>query len=72
MLAFSLGSGMPTKKRESAAPTIPVFLDTVFNRRTLILPSGRAVPVIAGRVAAADDELLCFLREHQEFQQAED
>lgn len=64
---------MATSKRVAATPADLEFIDMVFSRRVLILSSGRAVPVIGGRVAAAasDDELCGFLQAHQEFKRVE-
>lgn len=47
---------------------VPVFRDKAFVSRTLILDSGRAVPVARSRVSADDAELLAYLTEHEEFE----
>lgn len=46
----------------------PTFRDKEFTSRTLILPNGRAVPVVRGRVEATDSELLTFLRVRDDFE----
>lgn len=46
----------------------PVFRDKEFTSRTLILPEGRTVQVVGGRVEATDLELLTFLRARSSFE----
>jgi hypothetical protein len=46
----------------------PGFRDKVFTSRTLILPSGGAVLVQKGQIAATTDELLAFLDNHADFE----
>jgi hypothetical protein len=45
-----------------------VFRDKVFTSRTLVLESGRTVPVARGRVTATDTELLTWLTANPEFE----
>lgn len=47
---------------------LPVFRDKEFTSRTLILPEGRTVQVVRGRVEATDLELLTFLRARSSFE----
>ena len=52
-----------------AEPVIyPVFRDKEFTSRTLILPEGRTVQVVQGKVEATDLELLTFLRARTSFE----
>lgn len=46
-----------------------VFRDKVFTSRTLILPSGETLPVIAGRVTACGDDQYAFLKAHPDLEQ---
>ena len=50
------------------AVKVPVFRDKEFTSRTLILPDGRTVRVVRGRVEATDLELLTFLRARSSFE----
>ena len=52
---------------QKAAPS-RVFRDKVYTSRTLILPSGAALPVAKGRVHAADDQQFQFLSTHPDFE----
>jgi len=45
-----------------------VFRDTRFTSRTLIMPNGQPVPVIAGQVTACGDEQYAFLKAHPDLQ----
>ncbi|OPG73072.1 hypothetical protein B1219_08275 [Pseudomonas ogarae] len=45
-----------------------VFRDTRFTSRTLIMPDGSPVPVIAGQVTACGDEQYAFLKVHPDLQ----
>lgn len=45
-----------------------VFRDTIYTSRTLIMPNGNTVPVIAGRVRAGSDEQYAFLKAHPDLQ----
>lgn len=47
-------------------PKKPVFRDKAFMSRTLILDSGRTLPVTRGQVEAVDDEALAFLTVSQD------
>lgn len=53
---------------ESIGPA-RVFRDKVFTSRTLILPSGETLPVIAGRVTACGDDQYAFLKAHPDLEQ---
>lgn len=55
---------------ESPAPIGParVFRDTRYTSRTLIMPDGQPVPVIAGQVTACGDEQYAFLKAHPDLQ----
>ncbi len=46
-----------------------VFRDKVFTSRTLILPSGETLSVIAGRVTACGDDQYAFLKTHPDLEQ---
>lgn len=46
-----------------------VFRDKVFTSRTLILPDGSTVPVVAGRVTACGDGQYEFLKAHPDLEQ---
>lgn len=56
---------------ESPAPIGParVFRDTLYTSRTLVMPDGRTVPVIAGQVTARGDDQYAFLKAHPDMQQ---
>ncbi|UVM73998.1 hypothetical protein [Pseudomonas alvandae] len=45
-----------------------MFRDTRFTSRTLIMPDGSPVPVIAGQVTACGDEQYAFLKAHPDLQ----
>ncbi|MBI6621927.1 hypothetical protein YA0783_26930 [Pseudomonas corrugata] len=45
-----------------------VFRDTRYTSRTLIMPKGQPVPVIAGLVTACGDEQYAFLEAHPDLQ----
>jgi hypothetical protein len=45
-----------------------VFRDTRYTSRTLIMPNGQPVPVIAGQVTACGDEQYAFLKAHPDLQ----
>ncbi|OCW22344.1 hypothetical protein [Pseudomonas sp. S3E12] len=53
---------------ESIGPA-RVFRDKVFTSRTLVLPSGETLPVIAGRVTAFGDDQYAFLKTHPDLEQ---
>ncbi|MCE0459957.1 hypothetical protein [Pseudomonas uvaldensis] len=44
------------------------FRDTRFTSRTLIMPDGSPLPVIAGNVIACTDEQYAFLKVHPDLQ----
>lgn len=46
-----------------------VFRDTQYTSRTLIMPDGSTIPVIAGQVTACGDEQYAFLKAHPDLQQ---
>lgn len=46
-----------------------VFRDKVFTSRTLIMPGGGTLPVVAGRVTACGDDQYAFLKAHPDLQQ---
>ena len=46
-----------------------VFRDKVFTSRTLIMPSGGALAVVAGRVTACGDDQYAFLKAHPDLEQ---
>ncbi|WP_286800163.1 hypothetical protein [Pseudomonas sp. UBA4034] len=46
-----------------------VFRDKVFTSRTLILPGGGTLPVVAGRVTACGDDQFAFLKTHPDLEQ---
>jgi hypothetical protein len=48
---------------------VRVFRDKVFTSRTLILPGGGTLPVVAGRVSACGDDQYAFLKAHPELEQ---
>jgi hypothetical protein len=45
-----------------------VFRDTVFTSRTLVLPDGRTLSVVAGRVTACGDDQYNFLKAHPDME----
>ena len=49
--------------------TARVFRDKVFTSRTLILPGGGTLPVVAGRVTACGDDQFAFLKAHPDLEQ---
>jgi hypothetical protein len=49
--------------------TLSVFRDKVFTSRTLIMPSGSQLAVVAGRVTAGDDDQYAFLKVHPDLEQ---
>ncbi|CAN7462573.1 hypothetical protein [Pseudomonas brassicacearum] len=56
---------------ESPAPIGParVFRDIRYTSRTLIMPDGSTLPVIAGQVTAGGDDQYAFLKAHPDMQQ---
>lgn len=50
------------------APQGPLYADSVFTSRTLVLPSGRTLAVARGQVAADDAEALAYLKAHPDFE----
>ncbi|WP_458129481.1 hypothetical protein [Pseudomonas sp. Z2-11] len=56
---------------ESPAPIGParVFRDTRYTSRSLIMPDGSTLPVIAGQVTAGGDDQYAFLKAHPDMQQ---
>jgi hypothetical protein len=46
-----------------------VFRDKLFTSRTLILPDGATLSVVAGRVAACGDDQYAFLKAHPDLEQ---
>ena len=44
------------------------FRDKLYTSRTLILPSGAAVPVAKGRACAVDDDQFQYLNTHPDFE----
>jgi hypothetical protein len=63
-----LGIPATTDAAESIG-SVRVFRDKVFTSRTLILPSGETLPVIAGRVTACGDDQYAFLKAHPDLEQ---
>ena len=55
---------------QAAATISParVFRDTLYTSRTLIMPNGNTLLVIAGRVTAGSDEQYAFLKAHPDLQ----
>ncbi|MGN8102942.1 hypothetical protein [Pseudomonas sp. 22072] len=53
---------------ESIGPA-RVFRDKVFTSRTLILPGGGTLPIVAGRVTACGDDQFAFLKAHPDLEQ---
>ncbi|WP_242198031.1 MULTISPECIES: hypothetical protein [unclassified Pseudomonas] len=64
----------PPVNADTVASIVParVFRDKVFTSRTLILPSGEALPVIAGRVTACGDDQFAFLKAHPDLEQVKE
>jgi hypothetical protein len=59
----------PAQAQPSAAISpARVFRDTLYTSRTLIMPNGSAVLVIAGQVTADGDEQYAFLKAHPDLQ----
>lgn len=62
------------KATDSVAPALlkaapsRLFRDKVYTSRTLILPSGAALPVAKGRVSATTDDQLQYLSTHPDFE----
>lgn len=62
------------KATDSVAPALQkaapsrLFRDKVYTSRTLILPSGAALPVAKGRVNATTDDQLQYLSTHPDFE----
>lgn len=46
-----------------------VFRDTRYTSRTLIMPDGSTLPIIAGQVTACGDDQYAFLKAHPDMQQ---
>jgi hypothetical protein len=63
-----LGFLVSTDAVESIGPP-RVFRDKVFTSRTLIMPGGGTLPVVAGRVTACGDDQYEFLKSHPDLQQ---
>lgn len=55
---------------ESPAPigAARMFRDTRYTSRTLIMPDGSTLPVIAGQVTACGDDQYAFLKAHPDMQ----
>lgn len=49
-----------------------IFRDKVFTSRTLILPGGGTLPVVAGRVTACGDDQYAFLKAHPDLEQLQE
>ena len=59
----------PVLQKSSPAPSpTRTFRDKVYTSRTLILPSGAAVPVAKGRACAVDDDQFQYLNTHPDFE----
>lgn len=58
----------PAQSELPAIGPARVFRDTRFTSRTLIMPNGQPVPVIAGQVTACGDEQYAFLKTHPDLQ----
>ena len=56
------------QKTTSVADPVRAFRDKVYTSRTLILPSGAALPVAKGRVNATTDDQLQYLSTHPDFE----
>ncbi|MBR7214494.1 hypothetical protein E1K68_17215 [Pseudomonas sp. B2021] len=63
-----LGFPVTADAVESIGPA-RVFRDKVFTSRTLILPGGGTLPVVAGRVTACGDDQFAFLKAHPDLEQ---
>lgn len=63
-----LGFPVTVDAAESIGPA-RVFRDKVFTSRTLILPGGGTLPVVAGRVTACGDDQFAFLKAHPDLEQ---
>ena len=63
-----LGFPVTAEAVESIGAT-RVFRDKVFTSRTLILPGGETLPVVAGRVTACGDDQFAFLKAHPDLEQ---
>ena len=62
--------GFPvTAEAGESIGTARVFRDKVFTSRTLILPGGGTLPVVAGRVTACGDDQFAFLKAHPDLEQ---
>lgn len=64
-------AALPEPAQTQAPATVGparVFRDTLYTSRTLIMPNGSTVPVIAGRVTAGSDEQYAFLKAHPDLQ----
>ena len=61
------------KAPADTSPVLSVFVDKVFTSRTLVLPSGKTLSVVAGVTSVNDDdsEALAFLKAHNEFEPLE-
>ncbi|KTC25755.1 hypothetical protein AO391_05910 [Pseudomonas marginalis ICMP 9505] len=62
---------VPSGSVESIGPA-RVFRDKVFTSRTLIMPSGSQLPVVASRVTACGDDQYAFLKAHPELEQLQE
>ena len=51
-----------------ATVAVPVFRDSKFTSRTLILSDGKTASVVAGKIEANTDELLAFLTADADFE----
>ncbi|WP_338500898.1 hypothetical protein VRB50_12400 [Pseudomonas poae] len=49
-----------------------IFRDKVFTSRTLILPGGVTLSVVAGRVTACGDDQYAFLKAHPDLEQLQE
>ena len=56
------------QKTTPAVAPARTFRDKVYTSRTLILPSGAAVPVAKGRACAVDDDQFQYLNTHPDFE----
>lgn len=66
-----LGFPVTADAVESTGP-LRVFRDKVFTSRTLILPGGGTLPVVAGRVTACGDDQYAFLKAHPDLEQLQE
>lgn len=62
----------PAEQSESSTLSAPLYRDNAYTSRTLILPSGAAVPVMAGKINADSDELLAFLESDADFERLQE